>query len=31
MEENYVCKIANRDELLKRWDYLIEIHPGNNK
>ncbi|MBQ3409358.1 MAG: GNAT family N-acetyltransferase [Clostridia bacterium] len=31
MEENYICKIANRDELLKRWDYLIEIHPGNNK
>lgn len=29
--DNFVCKIANRDELLKRWDYLIEIHPGNNK
>lgn len=30
-KENYICKVANRDELLKRWDYLIEIHPGNNK
>lgn len=29
--DNFICKIANRDELLKRWDYLIEIHPGNNK
>lgn len=29
--ENFICKVANRDELLKRWDYLIEIHPGNNK
>jgi GNAT superfamily N-acetyltransferase len=29
--DNYICKIATRDELLKRWDYLIEIHPGNNK
>jgi len=29
--ENYICKIATRDELLKRWDYLIEIHPDNNK
>lgn len=28
---NFVCKIANRDELLKRWEYLIEIHPGNSK
>ena len=27
----FICKIANRDELLKRWDYLIEIHPDNNK
>lgn len=24
---NYICKIATREELLKRWDYLIEIHP----
>lgn len=29
--DNFICKVANRDELLKRWDYLIEIHPGNNK
>lgn len=28
---NFICKIANREELLKRWDYLIEIHPGNKK
>lgn len=27
---NYVCKIADRDELIKRWKYLIEIHPVNN-
>ena len=26
--ENYFCKIAGRDELLARWDYLIGIHPG---
>ena len=29
--DNFICKVANRDELLKRWDYLIDIHPGNNK
>lgn len=29
--DKYICKIATRDELLKRWDYLIKIHPGNNK
>ena len=29
--ENFVCKVANRDELLKRWKYLVDIHPGNNK
>ena len=29
--DNFICKVANREELLKRWDYLIEIHPGNNK
>ena len=28
---NFYCKIANKDELLKRWEYLIEIHPGNDK
>lgn len=29
--DNFICKIASRDELLKRWDYLIYIHPNNNK
>lgn len=29
--DNFVCKIATREELLKRWEYLVEIHPGNNK
>ena len=29
--DNYKCKIASREELLKRWDYLVEIHPGNSK
>ena len=28
--ENYICKIANKEELLKRWEYLIRIHPNNN-
>ena len=28
--DNFICKVANRDELLKRWDYLIDIHPNNN-
>lgn len=27
---NYVCKITDRDELIKRWKYLIEIYPVNN-
>ncbi len=27
----YVCKIADRDELIKRWEYLIRIHPGDNR
>ena len=27
---NFICKIATREELLKRWEYLIKIHPGNN-
>ena len=27
MIEGYECKVANRDELLKRWDYLIKINP----
>lgn len=29
--DNFICRVANREELLKRWDYLIENHPGNNK
>lgn len=28
--DDFICKIATREELLKRWEYLIEIHPGNN-
>ena len=28
---NFICKVASRNELLKRWDYLIKIHPENNK
>lgn len=28
--DNYVCKIASREELEKRWDYLIKIHSKNN-
>lgn len=27
----FSCKIATREELLKRWDYLIAIHPNNNE
>ena len=27
----FSCKIATREELLKRWEYLIEIHPNNNE
>ena len=27
---NYVCKVASRDELLKRWNYLVKIHSDNN-
>lgn len=26
--ENFICKVADLDELLRRWDYLVEIHPG---
>lgn len=29
--DNFICKVANRDELLKRWEYLVEINLGNNK
>ena len=29
--DNFICKVANREELLRRWDYLIKIHANNNK
>ena len=29
--DNYICKEATREELLKRWEYLIKIHPGKNE
>lgn len=29
--DNFICKVANREELLKRWEYLINIHPDNHK
>ena len=29
--DNFICKVANRDELLRRWEYLINIHKGNNQ
>ena len=25
----YICKVATLEEIVKRCDYLIEIHPGN--
>ena len=25
---HYLCKIATKDELQKRWDYLNRINPG---
>lgn len=28
--DNYICKVATKEELIKRWNYLIEIHPVNN-
>ena len=28
--DQYICKIASREELEKRWNYLIEIHSVNN-
>lgn len=28
---NFICKIANRKELLKRWEYLIDISSNDNK
>lgn len=29
--ENFICKVATREELLKRWEYLIKIHPEKNE
>lgn len=29
--DNYVCKKASKNDLLKRWDYLIKIHPGDDR
>ena len=26
---NYVCKVADRNELIERWKYLVEIHSVN--
>lgn len=28
--DNFICKIANRDDIIKRMDYLINTHPNNN-
>jgi len=28
--DNFVCKIANREDIIKRMNYLIETHPNNN-
>lgn len=28
---DYICRIANKEDLLKRWDYLIKTHKGNGK
>ena len=28
--DNYICKRGNKEDLLKRWNYLVDIHPGNN-
>ena len=25
--ENFICKVASREEVLKRWDYLTKINP----
>lgn len=26
--DNYICKIADLDEIIKKWDYEISIHPN---
>ncbi len=27
----YICKEADREELIRRWEYLIKINPGDNR
>ena len=27
----YICKTANREELIRRWEYLIKTSPGDNR
>ena len=29
MNDQYICKIADFDEIIKKWDYEISIHPNN--
>ena len=28
MEQEYICKIASPEEMNRKWDYEIRIHPG---
>lgn len=28
---NYICKIANLDEINEKWDYEIENHPDDSR
>ena len=28
--ENFICRRATREDVLKRWEYLVKIHPDNN-
>ena len=30
MIDEYICKIANAEDIEQNWNYLIEIHPDNN-
>ena len=27
----YICKEADREELARRWEYLVRIHPGDGR
>ena len=29
--EEYICKIATIEEMIQNWEYLIRIHPNDNK